>query len=84
MNSQPPEKEVIKDGAGSLCGKALSKANSSTIGAEKLGDWSLSNLSEEQFVKELLEDQLFVPEYFPFDVELNKKGTPVLRLSNRA
>ncbi len=61
MNSQPPEKEVIKDGAGSLCGKSLSKANSSTIGAEKLGNWSLSNLSEEQFVKELLEDQLFVP-----------------------
>ncbi|RYE05283.1 MAG: MBL fold metallo-hydrolase [Rickettsiaceae bacterium] len=68
-------------GAGTLCGKALSEANSSTIGAEKLGNWSLANLTEEQFVKALLEDQPFVPKYFPYDVELNKKGAAMLRLS---
>ncbi len=61
-------------GAGSLCGKGLSAANSSTIGAEKISNWSLQNLSEEEFVKELLADQPFIPKYFPFDVAVNKKG----------
>lgn len=61
-------------GAGTLCGKALSKANSSTIGAEKISNWSLQAMSEEQFVKKMKTDLPFIPAYFPFDVELNKKG----------
>lgn len=61
-------------GAGSLCGKGLSAQSSSTIGAEKITNWSLQNLSEAEFVKELLADQPFIPKYFPFDVALNKKG----------
>lgn len=61
-------------GAGSLCGKGLSEQNSSTIGAEKISNWSLQNLSEVEFVKELLADQPFIPKYFPFDVAVNKKG----------
>jgi glyoxylase-like metal-dependent hydrolase (beta-lactamase superfamily II)/rhodanese-related sulfurtransferase len=61
-------------GAGSLCGKGLSEQNSSTIGAEKISNWSLQNLSEEEFVSELLADQPFIPKYFPFDVGINKKG----------
>ncbi|MGI4729361.1 MAG: MBL fold metallo-hydrolase [Janthinobacterium lividum] len=65
-------------GAGTLCGKALSEANLSSIGAEKMNNWSLADLSEETFIKTLLEDQPFVPKYFRFDVELNKKGAPVL------
>jgi hydroxyacylglutathione hydrolase len=61
-------------GAGTLCGKALSKAESSTIGAEKMTNWSLQEMSEEEFVKQLLSDQPFVPAYFPYSVELNRKG----------
>lgn len=61
-------------GAGTLCGKALSEANSSTIGAEKLGNWSLQDMRESVFIEALLEDQPFVPKYFPYDVELNKQG----------
>lgn len=61
-------------GAGSLCGKGLSEQNTSTIGAEKMGNWSLQKMSEEAFVKELLADQPFIPKYFPYDVALNKKG----------
>ncbi len=61
-------------GAGSLCGKGLSEQNHSTIGAEKFNNWSLQNMSEEDFVKELLTDQPFIPKYFPFDVAVNKKG----------
>ncbi|WP_133274494.1 MBL fold metallo-hydrolase [Hymenobacter radiodurans] len=63
-------------GAGSLCGKALSGANSSTIGAEKAGNYALRPLSEEDFVQELLADQPFIPKYFGYDVALNKAGAP--------
>jgi glyoxylase-like metal-dependent hydrolase (beta-lactamase superfamily II)/rhodanese-related sulfurtransferase len=61
-------------GAGSLCGKGLSEQNTSTIGAEKMSNWSLQNMSEEGFVKDLLSDQPFIPKYFTFNVEINKKG----------
>ena len=63
-------------GAGSLCGKALSGANSSTIGTEKIGNPMLRPLSEEDFVTELLADQPFIPKYFGYDVALNKAGAP--------
>jgi hydroxyacylglutathione hydrolase len=71
-------------GAGTLCGKALSKANSSTIGEEKKANWSLKQQTEEEFVNELLSDQPFVPAYFSFDVELNKKGAPSFHESTNA
>jgi glyoxylase-like metal-dependent hydrolase (beta-lactamase superfamily II)/rhodanese-related sulfurtransferase len=61
-------------GAGSLCGKGLSAQNSSTIGAEKISNWSLQNMREDEFINELLADQPFIPKYFPFDVGVNKKG----------
>ncbi|TDE09182.1 MBL fold metallo-hydrolase [Dyadobacter psychrotolerans] len=61
-------------GSGTLCGKALSDANSSTMGEQKAENWSLQPMSEQAFVSELTTDQPFIPAYFPFDVELNKKG----------
>jgi hydroxyacylglutathione hydrolase len=63
-------------GAGSLCGKALSGATSSTIADEKFGNPMLRDLSEEDFVEELLADQPFIPRYFGYDVALNKAGAP--------
>lgn len=68
-------------GAGTLCGKNLSKESSSTIGQEKQTNWSLQEATEEEFVKNLLADQPFVPAYFPFDVELNRKGAAPLQES---
>jgi hydroxyacylglutathione hydrolase len=61
-------------GAGSLCGKGLSEANSSTMGAEKVGNWSLQPSSEEDFIKKLISDQPFIPHYFGFDVDTNRNG----------
>ncbi len=61
-------------GAGTLCGKGLSKANSSTMGQEKETNWSLQPMSEEEFVQSLLSDQPFIPVYFPNGVEVNRKG----------
>ena len=63
-------------GAGTLCGKALSEAPSSTIGAEKRTNWSLQPMSEQEFVRQLLHDQPFIPAYFPYGVELNRQGAP--------
>lgn len=63
-------------GAGSLCGKALSGAKSSTLGAEKIGNPMLRSLSEAAFVQELLAEQPFIPKYFGYDVALNKAGAP--------
>lgn len=68
-------------GAGTLCGKALSQAESSTIAAEKLTNWSLQEMTEMEFVKNLLADQPFIPAYFPYDVELNRIGAPAFRES---
>ena len=63
-------------GSGSLCGKALSDASSSTIMAEKSNNAALQFDSEEEFVNELLSDQPFIPKYFPYNVDLNKQGAP--------
>ncbi|HET8839500.1 MAG TPA: rhodanese-like domain-containing protein [Flavobacteriaceae bacterium] len=61
-------------GAGSLCGKNMSKANSSTIGNERMGNWAFQKQTEAEFVEEILKDQPFVPAYFGFDVDMNRKG----------
>ncbi|MBK0403221.1 MBL fold metallo-hydrolase [Adhaeribacter sp. BT258] len=73
-----PENVLVypSHGAGSLCGKGLSNANVSTIGAEKMSNTALQEMTEAQFVKFLTSDQPFVPKYFGYDVELNKSGAP--------
>jgi hydroxyacylglutathione hydrolase len=71
-------------GSGSLCGKSLSDATSSTIGIEKQSNYALQPMSEEAFVKVLLADQPFIPKYFPYDVGLNKAGAPSYRQSIEA
>jgi hydroxyacylglutathione hydrolase len=61
-------------GAGTLCGKGLSEASSSTIGAEKATNYALQAMSEGEFVQLITSDQPFIPKYFGYDVALNKKG----------
>ncbi len=68
-------------GAGSLCGKNLSEESRSTIGQEKQTNWSLQEATEDEFINNLLEDQPFVPQYFPYNVELNLKGAAPLKES---
>lgn len=66
-------------GAGTLCGKDLRDANQSTIGDEKKDNWSLQEMDPDQFVSRLLNDQPFIPQYFPYDVEVNRQGAPALQ-----
>ncbi len=71
-------------GAGSLCGKAISKDKNSTIGKEKLTNYALQEMSEEEFISLLLADQPFIPKYFPYNVDINKEGAPDYEISIRA
>ncbi|RUA13257.1 MAG: MBL fold metallo-hydrolase, partial [Flavobacteriia bacterium] len=68
-------------GAGSLCGKNLSSDNSSTMGNERMGNWAFKPQSKEEFVGTLLDSQPFIPSYFGFDVDTNRKGPENLRTS---
>lgn len=63
-------------GAGSLCGKATSTETYTTIGKERKENYALQEMSENDFVRELLHDQSFIPKYFGYDVELNRRGAP--------
>ncbi|TVZ51977.1 MBL fold metallo-hydrolase [Dokdonia sp. Hel_I_53] len=68
-------------GAGSLCGKNLSDANSSTLGNERMGNWAFKKQTKEEFMDVLLDGQPFIPSYFGFDVDLNKTGADNLESS---
>lgn len=68
-------------GAGSLCGKSIRKAASSTIGYEKQTNYAFENRSKDEFVKLLLSDQPFIPKYFAHDVRLNHEGAAVMKVS---
>ncbi len=61
-------------GAGSLCGKNMSDASSSTLGNERQGNWAFKDQTEEEFIEEILKDQPFIPSYFGFNVDINKTG----------
>jgi hydroxyacylglutathione hydrolase len=71
-----PDETIVypAHGAGSLCGKNLSSDLVSTIGREKRENYALQEMSRDEFVSLLLQDQPFIPKYFGYDVALNKKG----------
>ena len=71
-------------GAGSLCGKGISKERSSTIGKELRTNPALQEMTEDAFADWLLADQPFVPQYFPYAVEVNKAGAPDLETALQA
>lgn len=62
-------------GAGSACGKNLSKETVGTIGNQKETNYALrADMTEEEFVKEVTDGLLPPPAYFPANVKLNKEG----------
>ena len=71
-----PDDAVIypAHGAGSLCGKNMSAASSSTLENERKYNWAFQEQTEEKFVEDILKDQPFIPHYFGFDVDVNKQG----------
>ena len=61
-------------GAGSACGKNMSKETSDTLGNQKQKNYALKAASKEQFIKEVTDGLLPPPFYFPQNVMLNKTG----------
>ncbi len=62
-------------GAGSACGKKMSKETTDTLGNQKLFNYALNlNLTKEQFIKEILTGLVPPPSYFPQNVLMNIKG----------
>jgi hydroxyacylglutathione hydrolase len=65
-------------GAGSLCGKALSKETFSTIGEQRRFNYALQPMSTAAFVELVTADQPEAPSYFTYDAVLNSKERPTL------
>ena len=65
-------------GAGSLCGRALSKETVSTIGEQRRSNYALQPMSRESFVGLVTTDQPDAPSYFTYDAVLNTKERPRL------
>ncbi len=61
-------------GAGSLCGRNISRETSSTIGAQRRENWALQPMSRDAFVQATTRDLPEAPRYFPMDVALNREG----------
>jgi len=62
-------------GAGSACGKKMSKETTDTLGNQKATNYALrADMTKEEFTKELLTGLTAPPGYFPQNVLLNIKG----------
>jgi glyoxylase-like metal-dependent hydrolase (beta-lactamase superfamily II)/rhodanese-related sulfurtransferase len=62
-------------GAGSACGKNLSKETVGTLGEQKKTNYALrADMTKEDFIKEVTDGLLPPPQYFPLNVKMNKEG----------
>jgi len=72
----PDDTEVYPaHGAGSLCGKSLSKETWSTLGNQRQFNYALKPMSKDEFVKIVASDQPEVPMYFPKSAARNLEGS---------
>ncbi len=65
-------------GAGSLCGKAISKETVSTLGEQRRLNYALQPMSKEAFIQVVTADQPEAPDYFNYDAVLNSEERPTL------
>ncbi|MBA3242824.1 MAG: MBL fold metallo-hydrolase, partial [Acidobacteria bacterium] len=61
-------------GAGSMCGRNISKETSSTIGEQRRLNYALQPMAKDEFVRMMTTDLPEQPAYFPFDAEINRTG----------
>jgi glyoxylase-like metal-dependent hydrolase (beta-lactamase superfamily II) len=75
----PDETEVYPaHGAGSLCGKSLSKETWSTLGQQRKFNYALQPMSKDEFIGVAASDQPEVPMYFPKSAAKNLEGSTAL------
>jgi rhodanese-related sulfurtransferase len=65
-------------GAGSLCGKAISKETVSTIGEQRRVNYALQPMTKDAFIQVVTADQPEAPDYFTYDAVLNSEERPTL------
>ena len=65
-------------GAGSLCGRAISKETVSTLGEQRRSNYALQPMSKEAFIQVVTADQPEAPAYFVYDAVLNSQERPTL------
>jgi hydroxyacylglutathione hydrolase len=65
-------------GAGSLCGRAISKETVSTMGEQRRLNYALQPMSREAFIRVVTADQPDAPPYFTYDAVLNSQERPTL------
>jgi glyoxylase-like metal-dependent hydrolase (beta-lactamase superfamily II)/rhodanese-related sulfurtransferase len=71
----PDDVEVYPaHGAGSMCGKNMSKETSSTLGEQRKFNYALKPMSKDEFVAMVTADLAEAPVYFPKDAEINRSG----------
>ncbi|MFD2827833.1 rhodanese-like domain-containing protein [Leeuwenhoekiella polynyae] len=62
-------------GAGSACGKNMSKETVDTLGNQKKTNYALrADMTKDEFIKEVTDGLLPPPSYFPLNVKMNKEG----------
>ena len=65
-------------GAGSACGKNMSKETTDTLGNQKKTNYALQEMTEDQFVEAVLTGLTSPPQYFPKNVLMNIQGYDTL------
>ena len=65
-------------GAGSMCGKNMSKETSSTIGQQRKFNYALQPMTRDAFVSMMTAELPEAPDYFPKDAEINRQGASPL------
>lgn len=62
-------------GAGSACGKNMSKETWDTLGHQKLTNYALrADMTRDEFIKEVTDGLMAPPQYFAKNAKLNKSG----------
>ena len=75
----PDETEVYPaHGAGSMCGKNMSKETWSTIGQQRKVNYALKPMPRDEFVRMMTDQMPPAPAYFAKDAEVNRSGAHAL------
>ncbi|HLL72830.1 MAG TPA: MBL fold metallo-hydrolase [Pyrinomonadaceae bacterium] len=65
-------------GAGSMCGRNISKETSSTIGQQRKFNYALAPMPKDEFVRMMTTGMAAAPTYFSRDAEINRTGAGAL------
>lgn len=70
-------------GAGSMCGRNISKETSSTIGQQRKFNYALAEMPKADFVRMMTTGMPAAPNYFSRDAEINRTGASALETLTR-